>query len=66
MSKLAFFLMGLCFAAGIVVGVLIDKDYYIRGKVKQKGKGNIQDITSTLNIDKKQARKQKRLLKKSK
>jgi len=67
MSKFAILIIGL-FAGmviGVIIGVLIDKDYYIHGKVKQKGKGNIQDVTSNLNL-KKEQRKQKRLLKKSK
>ena len=67
MSKFAILLIGLLagMVIGTIIGVSIDKDYYIHGKVKQKGKNNIQDVTSNLNL-KKQQRKQKRLLKKSK
>lgn len=61
MSKFAlsiiFLLLGTCL--GIIIGVKIDKDYYITGKVKQKGKGNKQDITSNLKFDKKKRRRQK-------
>ena len=63
--KLIFFglLGGLLFALGIIVGVKVDKDIYIKGKLKQKtgkgGRSDIRDITSNINI-KKTARKQKR------
>lgn len=62
---------GLLFALGIIIGVKIDKNIVVKGKLKQKtGKGgvsNIHDITSVFNIkkqtrqEKKEARKEQKL-----
>ena len=63
MSGFSLCLIGLGFgiAIGIVIGVCIDTDTVIRGKIKQRtgrgGRSNINDVT--VNV-KKQTRKEKR------
>ena len=62
MTKLAIALITLLIglSGGIIIGVLIDKDYYIKGKLKQKGgRGSTQSATSNLQL-KKQSRKERR------
>lgn len=67
MSGFSLFLIGLAFALGIIVGVYIDTDVVIKGKIKQKtgkgGRSNIQDIKTDVNV-KKQTRKEKKEAKK--
>lgn len=69
-------LIGIAFAGGVMVGVKIDNDITIQGKIKQKtardGTSTIKDVTSNLNVkkqtrqEKKVERKQKRLERKNK
>jgi hypothetical protein len=63
MNKWAFLLFGIFYAAGVITGVFIDKDTVFKGKIKVKGRNNIQDITSDIDLNKKQKRRAKRKLK---
>ena len=49
--------------AGLILGVLIDKDTVFKGvvKIKQKGRGNTLDGQLEANISPKQARRNKRI-----
>lgn len=68
-------LIGLSFAGGILVGMKVDTDVVIKGKIKQTtrrgGSSEIKDVTSHFNVrkqtrqEKREERKQKRLERKN-